>query len=497
MRYSYILAYILSQCSYSFSYSISKQPQQCKFIIPTDIYSNCTHRAGEVATISGPMGYKKNRVYSTDIPVKGNNVCIDEVICRKLFTVMRLRMHSFASKLLIHISNMLHHCCGECAKYYQVYVYSDISHLNKSLMNSADILIPVIAKSLNVQEMFGFHFIPVFEVPSAYYFTLKESKKKLAVKLVMSCLNLWPLLVICLLMALISGFIAWIIERWENVKEFPRPFLVGILEGFWWSFVSMTTVGYGDKAPRSCLGRIFAVIWILIGITICSIFTASLTTDIMGARSAKSQTLRGKIIGALKYRLHDFTMIAQHEGILHAFEFNNTVVGVVELIKQLQREHIDGFLISRSTYFYFSREIGGNIKYKDYKASIRNVQMIRSEKFYLGEKLVAGMLVKDRTVYEYFKTYFEYNWLQIQGCYAYNLNYKDKTFDMDFYSPYEGLFYPFLYWSLGILSIIISFGMLYEIWQFFKKRRLCKNTYNAKENIEQGCNVETYTLTNQ
>ena len=129
----------------------------------------------------------------------------------------------------------------------------------------------------------------------------------------------------------------------------------------------------------------------------------------MGARSAKSQTLRGKIIGALKYRLHDSTMIAQHEGILRAFEFNNTVVGVMELIKQLQREHIDGFLISRSTYFYFSREIGGNIKYKDYKASIRNVQMIRSEKFYLGEKLVAGMLVKDRTVYEYFKTYFEYN----------------------------------------------------------------------------------------
>ena len=99
-------------------------------------------------------------------------------------------------------------------------------------MNSADILIPVIAKSSNVQEMFGFHFIPVFEIPSAYYFTLKESKKKLAVKLVMSCLNLWPLLVICLLMALISGCIAWIIEKWENVKEFPRPFLVGIREGF-------------------------------------------------------------------------------------------------------------------------------------------------------------------------------------------------------------------------------------------------------------------------
>ena len=58
---------------------------------------------------------------------------------------------------------------------------------------------------------------------------------------------MWPLLVICVMWAIVAGFFIWILETYWNEKEFPRPFLSGLFEGFWWSFVSMTTVGYGDK----------------------------------------------------------------------------------------------------------------------------------------------------------------------------------------------------------------------------------------------------------
>ena len=78
--------------------------------------------------------------------------------------------------------------------------------------------------------------------------------------------GLWSLISASLLLALLSGFIAWILDTWTNEEEFPRPFLVGLFEGFWWSFISMTTVGYGDKAPKSRVARLFSVVWILLGL---------------------------------------------------------------------------------------------------------------------------------------------------------------------------------------------------------------------------------------
>jgi len=32
-------------------------------------------------------------------------------------------------------------------------------------------------------------------------------------------------------------------DRLKNPDEFPRPFINGTWEGFWWAFVTMTTVG--------------------------------------------------------------------------------------------------------------------------------------------------------------------------------------------------------------------------------------------------------------
>ena len=42
----------------------------------------------------------------------------------------------------------------------------------------------------------------------------------------------------------------------------------------------MTTVGYGDKSPKKLPGRIFAVLWVLIGITITSMYIGSLAGTI-------------------------------------------------------------------------------------------------------------------------------------------------------------------------------------------------------------------------
>ncbi len=50
------------------------------------------------------------------------------------------------------------------------------------------------------------------------------------------------------------------------------------LDALWWSFVTCTTVGYGDISPSSMLGRIVAVLLMLFGIGLIGMLTGSITT---------------------------------------------------------------------------------------------------------------------------------------------------------------------------------------------------------------------------
>ena len=81
------------------------------------------------------------------------------------------------------------------------------------------------------------------------------------------------------LLALLTavGVVIWLAERRANT-QFARAPVKGIGAGLWWSAVTMTTVGYGDKAPATLAGRAVAIIWMFAGIIIISSFTAAITT---------------------------------------------------------------------------------------------------------------------------------------------------------------------------------------------------------------------------
>jgi len=74
------------------------------------------------------------------------------------------------------------------------------------------------------------------------------------------------------------GVLFWIFERRKNPEQFNEGVLKGIGDGFWLSAVTMTTVGYGDKAPRSFLGRLVALIWMFAALIIISSFTAAIAS---------------------------------------------------------------------------------------------------------------------------------------------------------------------------------------------------------------------------
>lgn len=79
--------------------------------------------------------------------------------------------------------------------------------------------------------------------------------------------------------SLMAGTIIWSFERRHNREMFGDSHVKGVCNGIWWAIVTMTTVGYGDKAPKTIGGRTFALIWMIFSIIFISCFTASITSQ--------------------------------------------------------------------------------------------------------------------------------------------------------------------------------------------------------------------------
>lgn len=77
---------------------------------------------------------------------------------------------------------------------------------------------------------------------------------------------------------LLTGFLLWLVERKRNKAMFGGTSAQGIGSSFWWAAVTMTTVGYGDKAPVTLAGRVIGIVWMFTGLIIVSSFTAAITT---------------------------------------------------------------------------------------------------------------------------------------------------------------------------------------------------------------------------
>ena len=78
----------------------------------------------------------------------------------------------------------------------------------------------------------------------------------------------------------IVGNLIWLAERKVNSESFPEDYKTGLRNGMWFAMVTLTTVGYGDFAPVSNLGRLISAVWMLITLLALSSITAGLASAI-------------------------------------------------------------------------------------------------------------------------------------------------------------------------------------------------------------------------
>lgn len=83
--------------------------------------------------------------------------------------------------------------------------------------------------------------------------------------------HLGPTLMVSFIIIIMAGTLMAVID--PNVQT---P-----MDGIWWAWVTVTTVGYGDIVPGSTAGRLFGSVLILMGIGLFSMMTASFSAFFM------------------------------------------------------------------------------------------------------------------------------------------------------------------------------------------------------------------------
>jgi ABC-type amino acid transport substrate-binding protein len=117
--------------------------------------------------------------------------------------------------------------------------------------------------------------------------------------------ELSPLIALTLALLLAMGVAMWIVER--PMRSLKHDSAVASLrDGVYWAVVTMTTVGYGDKTPKTTGGRMIAILWMLVSLALVSILSTSIISKMTATRVASGllfveADLAGKRLAAVAH----------------------------------------------------------------------------------------------------------------------------------------------------------------------------------------------------
>lgn len=162
----------------------------------------------------------------------------------------------------------------------------------------------------------------------------------------------WRALSMLVAFIILCGHIIWWTDKGHDAiddKYFP-----GIFEAFWFTLVTMTTVGYGDFAPKKWLTRVTTVFVMLSGIAIFGIIIGELSSFSIEQKLMTSiespHDLKGKLVAVS--RGTNSEEILKKYGVTNLLKCSSTEVAFLNL----RADEVDAVVCDTTTARYYVKQ---------------------------------------------------------------------------------------------------------------------------------------------
>ncbi|CAH3178695.1 unnamed protein product [Porites lobata] len=369
-------------------------------------------------------------------------------------------------EILVH---MLQVSCGQCLAY-QTWNISYNFNKTENILDRdnqpwVDFRFPV-RSAVGRTTYRGIHkYIPLLTIPGVALMTRKKTPSGYARDLSNSVLACWPIFAVSFSMAILTGILIWFVEYNSNSQHFFNHFHQGIVEGIWWSLVTMTTVGYGDRYPKTILGRSIAIVWFLAGIVLSSLLVSSLTSSMSVRILDKhlSVATQGRKVGSLA-QFPEYEILVRYKSQVGG---SNPFPSLERLVDALKQDEVDGILVDVYTAHYRSDlfnvtwiKISQILAYKFTCGVIISGNAAKLERIfreYVGNKSTVVTDILQKTNQENEKVSHTQSRIQ-----------KETVPLLD---PGTALFNLSLFILFSLLCVAVIIGMLYQLWYSGRQKR--------------------------
>jgi voltage-gated potassium channel len=116
------------------------------------------------------------------------------------------------------------------------------------------------------------------------------------------------LLVISILVIGSSGIGIYLIESPHEDAQ-----ITNLIDAFWWTSATVTTVGYGDVVPVTELGRLMGIVLMFVGITIIGTFISALGAMLISSRLKKHETVENSTKSMIIKKINEIENLEKNE----------------------------------------------------------------------------------------------------------------------------------------------------------------------------------------